>query len=82
MFNIFISGLDKETKGNFNKFADNTKLESVADTLNGNASVQRDLERDEDLANKTCLKVNKEKCKVLHLQHYNPMHLYVQAEIC
>lgn len=76
LFNIFISSLDKETKGSFNKFADNTELESVADILNARASVQRDLVRDEYLTNKTCMKFSMEKCKVLHLQRNNPTHLY------
>lgn len=59
MFSMFINFLNNEIKVNLNKFADNTKLERVADILNGRATVQRNLYKVEDLANRTCMKFSK-----------------------
>ncbi|GAB0196376.1 cAMP-dependent protein kinase inhibitor alpha [Grus japonensis] len=58
------------------KFADNTKLRGVVDTLEGRDATQRDLDRLERWACVNCMKVNKAKCEVLHMGRGNPKHSY------
>jgi len=40
--------------------------------LEGRATLQEDLNRLEESANKNLMKFNKDKCKVLHLEKHNP----------
>ncbi|KAK4830533.1 hypothetical protein QYF61_011671 [Mycteria americana] len=59
------------------KFADDTKLGGVADTPEGCAAIQRDLNRLEKWADGNLMKFNKEKSKALHLGRNNPRHQYM-----
>ncbi|GAB0186178.1 mitochondrial enolase superfamily member 1 [Grus japonensis] len=70
--NIFISDLDEGSKCTLMKFADDTKLSEEADASERRATLQEDLDKLEEWANKNLMKLNKDKCKVLHLGKHNP----------
>ncbi|GAB0187935.1 mitochondrial enolase superfamily member 1 [Grus japonensis] len=68
LFNIFISDLDDGIKCTLMKFADDTKLSGEVDTLEGRATLQEDLDRLEEWANKNLMKDN----NILDLGKTNP----------
>ncbi|KAK4823433.1 hypothetical protein QYF61_002119 [Mycteria americana] len=59
------------------KFADDTKLEGMADSPEGHAAIQRDLDRLNKCADRNLMKVKKGKCKVLHLGRKNLRQQYM-----
>ena len=76
LFKLFTNDLDNGMERTFSKFSGDTKLGGVADTPEGCAAIQRDLDRLEGRTERNLMKFNKGKCRVLHLGRNNPKHQY------
>ena len=74
LFNILVGDVDNGMKCILSKFADDTKLHSAVDMLEGRDAIQRDLERLERWDHANRMKFSKAKCKVLHLVWGNIKH--------
>jgi len=68
LFNSFINDLDDGAERMLCKRADDTKLGGVADTPEGRAAIQRDLDSLEKWADRNLEKFSKGTCQVLHLR--------------
>ncbi|PKU45350.1 reverse hypothetical protein [Limosa lapponica baueri] len=74
LFNI--RGIDSGTECTLSKFAEDTKLCGVVDTLYGRDAIQRALDRLERWACVNLIKFNQAKYNVQHMGHGNPRHKY------
>ncbi|KAJ7403463.1 rna-directed dna polymerase from mobile element jockey-like [Pitangus sulphuratus] len=70
------SDIGSGIKCSLSKFADDTKLCGVIDTLEGRDDIQRDLGRLQRWTSANLMKFHQYKCKVLHLYQDNPKHKY------
>ncbi|GAB0188996.1 cAMP-dependent protein kinase inhibitor alpha [Grus japonensis] len=71
-----ICNTDSGIECTLSKFADDTKLCDVVNTPEGRDAIQRDLDRLGRWARVNLLKLNKAKCKVLHMGSGNSKHSY------
>ena len=74
LFNFFISDLDDGVKSNLFKFADDTKIWGEVSTLVGRERLQQELKRLQGWANKNRMRINTDKCRMLHLGSRNQQH--------
>ncbi|KAJ7427846.1 rna-directed dna polymerase from mobile element jockey-like [Willisornis vidua] len=75
-FKIFVGDLDNGIEGILFKFADDTKLCGVVNTLEGRGGIQWDPDRLQRWTYVNTIKFSKAKRKVLHLDRENPKHKY------
>jgi len=73
-FKVFINDTDCKIECTFSKFADDTKMSGVVDTLDRWDAIQRDVEKLKKWACVNIMGFNKPKCKVLHLGQVNPCY--------
>ncbi|KAF7242069.1 Phosphatidylethanolamine-binding protein 4 [Varanus komodoensis] len=76
LINIFINDLDEEVQGKIIRFAGDTKLGRIANTLEDRMEIQGDLDKLEHWAEANRMKFSKDKCQVLHLGKRSQRHRY------
>ncbi|KAK4826233.1 hypothetical protein QYF61_006274 [Mycteria americana] len=80
LFNICISDLHAGVECTLRQFADDTKPGGAADPFEGQEALQRHLDRLEHWAIINGMKLNKNKCWILHMRRSNTRHKYKLGE--
>ena len=82
LFDLFIDDIDDETIQAFlRKFADDTKVAKLIESLKDAEEMQRMINRLAEWANRWGMAFNVKKCKVLHFGRKNPKQRYVMNGI-
>ncbi|CAM5106410.1 unnamed protein product [Eretmochelys imbricata] len=76
LFNLFINDLEKGINSEVAKFADDTKLFKIVKTKADCEELQKALTKLTDWATKWQMKLNVDKCKVMHTGKNNPNDTY------
>ncbi|CAM4715701.1 unnamed protein product [Lepidochelys kempii] len=76
LFNLFVTDLDTKSGNVLIKFADDTKLGATANTEKDRDIIQEDLDDLVNWSNSYRMKLNSEKCKVMHLGINNKNFCY------
>ena len=82
LFNIFISDVGEGIESTLSKFTDDIKLGGVADTPEGCATIQQDLDRLKSWAGRSLVRFNKSKCRVLQLGWNKCTNQYRLGDAC
>jgi len=76
LFIIFIKYVTSGIECTLSKFADDTKVQGTIDTSVGQNAIQRDLVRLGQQAQVNLMRINKSKCRILHLGCGNSLYQY------
>ncbi|KAJ7404092.1 hypothetical protein WISP_147329 [Willisornis vidua] len=76
LFSLFVNDVDKGMECTMRKIADDRKLGRVAGKPEGCAAIQWDLDSLKNWAERNPMRLNKDKCRVLHLGKNNPKYQY------
>jgi len=79
-FSIFSNDLYSESKCTLIKSADNIQLSGAVDTPEGLDAIQSDMHKLEKWACVNLMRMNKAKCKVLHMGRGNPCYQYWRGD--
>ena len=81
LFHFFINDINSGIEYTSLKFADDTELTGAVDTTKRRDTIRRDLDKLEKLAYVNIVRFNKDKCRVLHLDHGNPNYQYKLEDV-
>lgn len=72
LFSIFVGVMDSEIECILRNFISDTKMCGTVSALEGKDFIKKDLDNLARLAHANLVKINKARCKILHLSQDNP----------